>query len=245
MIQIELLEHHVRKVLNERAQRYMGVMRPLKLVIQNYPDDRVEWFDVPNNPQDPSAGSRRVPFAREIWIERDDFMESAPRKFFRMTPGREVRLRSAYLVTCNDVVRDGAGNLIELRCSYDPATRGGDAPDGRKVRGALHWVSVRYGVPARARLYDRLFKVEFPTDVSATGESGDFMVHLNPESLTTVDDAVVEPALAEASPETSFQLERLGYFCVDAESLPGRLLLNRTLPLRDTWAKVAARPDDT
>jgi len=239
VVQIDQFEHHVRRVLNEEAPRYMGVLDPLKLVIENYPEDGSEELEAVNNPQDPDAGTRKVPFSRELWIERDDFLEDPPKKFFRMAPGREVRLRYAYLVTCTGVVKDEQGRPVELRCTYDPATRGGDAPDGRKVRGTIHWVSARHAVPAEVRLYDRLFTTELPTRAP---EGQDFLANLNPHSLEVRTGVPVEPALAEAAPETRLQLERLGYFCVDRfDAAAGRPVLNRTVTLRDTWARIAGR----
>jgi len=235
-IQIERLEHSVREELNAHAPRAMAVLRPLRVVIENYPEDEVEELDAINNPEDPGMGVRKVPFSRVLYIERDDFMEDPPRKFFRLAPGREVRLRYAYFVTCTDVVKDAAGEIVELRCRYDPATRGGDAPDGRKVKGTLHWVSAAHAVPGEARLYDKLFSVEDPLDVS---EGRDFTSNLNPDSLERLTDCRFEPSLAGAQPGYQVQFERIGYFCVDPDSQPGALVFNRTVTLRDTWAKVA------
>ena len=237
-IQLAQFDHHVRAVMNEEAPRYMGVLRPLKVVIENYPEDRSEELEATNNPQDPSQGTRKVPFSRELWIERDDFLEDPPKKFFRLSPGREVRLRYAYLVTCTEVVKDDAGEVVEVRCTYDPETRGGDAPDGRKVRGTLHWVSARHAAAAEVRLYDHLFDREDPNDVP---EGRDFFASLNPDSLETLRDVPVEPALASAAPDGGFQLERLGYFCLDPDSRPDALVLNRTVGLRDTWATGARK----
>ena len=215
-IELERLEHAVREDLNRRAPRVMGVLRPLRVVIENYPEGQVEELEAVNNPEDPAAGTREVPFSRVLYIERDDFLEDPPKKFFRLAPGREVRLRYAYFVTCIGVVKDEAtGEVVELRCTYDPATRGGDAPDGRKVKGTLHWVSAEHAVQAEVRLYDRLFRVEDPLDVEP-GE--DFRAHLNPDSLVTLADCRVEPSVAGAAPGTRFQFERLGYFCVDPDS---------------------------
>jgi len=230
------LEFAIREQQNEVAPRAMGVLRPLKLVVENYPNDRMEMLEAVNNPQDAAAGTRQVPFSQELWIERDDFLEDAPKKFHRLTPGREVRLRYAYLVTCTGVVKNARGEVVEVRCRYDPKTRGGDAPDGRKVRGTIHWVSARHTVPAEVRLYDRLFTAESPREVS---EGGDYLAGLNPDSLERVSGAWLEPGLATAAPGARFQLERLGYFCVDPESRPGGLVLNRTATLRDSWAKIA------
>jgi glutaminyl-tRNA synthetase len=213
----------------------MGVLRPLRLVIENYPDDRVEEFDAINNPEDLSAGTRKVPFSKVLYIEREDFREEAPRKFFRLTPGREVRLRYAYLVTCTGFEKDDAtGEVTEVRCVYDPATQGGDAPDGRRVRGTLHWVSARHALDVEARLYDHLFSVEDPED-----DEGDWLGRLNPNSLETLPSCKVEPSLEGAEPGARFQFERQGYFCVDSrDSGPDRLVFNRTVSLRDSWARV-------
>jgi glutaminyl-tRNA synthetase len=226
------LEYCVRQVLNKTAPRRMAVLRPLKLVIDNYPAGQVEEFETQNNPEDASAGTRRVPFSRELWIERDDFMEDPPRKFYRLAPGREVRLRSAYFVTCREVVKDAAGAPVELRCSYDPASRGGAAPDGRSPKATLHWVSAAHAVPGEARLYDHLFTRPDP------GAEGDLVNDLNPRSEELLAECRLEPALAGLPPGTSVQLERLGYFCVDADSRPERTVLNRTVTLRDTWARL-------
>ena len=235
VVDLALLEYCIREELNRRAPRVMGVLRPLKVVIENYPEGQTEELDAVNNPEDPAAGIRQVPFSREIYIERDDFMENPPKKFFRLAPGREVRLRYAYFITCTDVIRDENGDITELRCTYDPATRGGDAPDGRKVKATLHWVSAAHAVPAEVRLYDRLFNHPNP----GAGKS-DFLAHLNPDSLEVLTDCKVEPSLAGAAPETRFQLERLGYFCIDRrDAAPDRLVLNRTVTLRDQWAKIA------
>src|SRR5262249_22517107 len=216
IVDVALLEHAVREDLNLRAQRVMGVLRPLKVVITNYPDGRSEELDVVNNPETPAAGTRKVPFSRELYIEHDDFREDPPKKFFRLAPGREVRLRNAYLITCQRVVKDAAGSVVELRCTYDPATRGGDAPDGRKVKATLHWVSAGHAVEPEVRLYDRLFSVETP----GAGDV-DFLTQLNPNSLEVVNHAKLEPSLATASPGARFQFERLGYFCADPDATPG------------------------
>jgi glutaminyl-tRNA synthetase len=235
---IALIEHCIREDLNRTSPRVMAVLNPLKVVIENYPEDRVEEMEAVNNPEDPQAGTRKVPFSRELYIEREDFMEDAPKKFFRLAPGREVRLRYAYFITCTDVVRDAAGNVTELRCTYDPATRGGDAPDGRKVKGTLHWVSARHAFAAQARLYDRLFLKEEPLEVA---EGEDWVDYLNPDSLKCVT-AQCEPSLREAGPAERFQFERLGYFCVDTKhSRAGAPVFNRTATLKDTWAKVAKK----
>jgi glutaminyl-tRNA synthetase len=240
VIDIGLLEHCVREDLNRRAPRGMAVLEPLKVVLVDYPDTTVEEMDVVNNPEDAGAGTRKVPFCRELYIERDDFMEDPPKTFFRLAPGREVRLRNAYLVTCAEVVKDSSGKVVELRCTYDPATRGGSAPDGRKVKSTLHWVSARHAVDAEVRLYDRLFTVADPDGVAArTGQ--DFTTLLNPHSLDVLQGCKIEPMLSAAAPGSRFQFERLGYFCADPDTRPGRPVFNRTVSLKDTWAKVAAR----
>ena len=231
VIDVGLLEFCVREDLNRTAPRVMGVLRPLKVVIENY-EGSGEEFETPNNPEDPAMGTRRVPFSKTIYIERDDFMEEPPKKFFRLAPGREVRLRSAYFITCTGVIKDAAGNIVELRATYDPATRGGDAPDGRRPKATLHWVSAEHALDCEVRLYDRLFNVEDPE------EGGDFLAHLNPNSLEVVSDAKLEPSVAGAAPLTRYQFERLGYFCVDRDSTESRLVFNRTATLKDTWAKV-------
>lgn len=234
-VDVALLEFSVREHLNKIAPRFMGVLKPLKIVIDNYPEDREELLEAINNPEDLSAGTRQVPFSRELYIEADDFMEDPPKKFFRLAPGREVRLRYAYFITCTNVIKDSDGNITEVHCSYDPATRGGDSPNGRKVKGTLHWVSARHARTAEVRLYDRLFNVENPG-----GEH--FLEQLNPTSLTIVDKCHLEPALAkQAVPGFRFQFERLGYFCVDPDTTTTKLVLNRTVTLRDTWAKIAQK----
>ena len=230
LVDVALLEHAVREDLNKRAPRVMGVLRPLRVVIENYPEDQTEEFSLVNNPEDPAAGTRQVPFSKEIFIERDDFMEDPPKKFFRLAPGREARLRGAYFITCTGVVKDPrTGEIVELRCTYDPATRGGDAPDGRKVKATLHWVSARHAVDAEVRLYDRLFNSEQP------GAAGDFRADLNPASLEVLTSAKVEPSVAAAAHGTRYQFERLGYFTVDPDSKPGSPVFNRTVTLKDTW----------
>jgi glutaminyl-tRNA synthetase len=231
-----MLDHSIRDVLNRTSPRRFGVLDPVKVVIENYPDGQVEEMDVVNNPEDPSAGSRRVAFSRELWIERDDFMEEPAPKFFRLAPGREVRLRSAYFVTCTSVVKDADGRIVEIRCAYDPSTRGGDSPDGRRPKATLHWVSAAHAVPAEVRLYDHLFVRPDPGS-----EGRDLLDDLNPASETVVSGALVEPALAEVGVGETVQFERLGYFCPDPDSAPGALVFNRTLTLKDTWAKVQAR----
>ena len=235
VIDIAMLEHAVRDDLNRRAPRVLGVLRPLKVVIENYPEGQSDELDAINNPEDPDAGTRKLPFSRELYIERDDFMEDPPRKFFRLGPGREVRLRYGYFITCTDVIKDAAGEVVELRCTYDPETRGGQAPDGRRVRGTIHWVSAEHAVDAEVRLYDHLFTSERPDD------DDDFMTTLNPESLEVVPNAKVEPSLADAVPSEKYQFERTGYFAVDPDSQPGALVFNRTVTLRSSWKKVAAR----
>jgi glutaminyl-tRNA synthetase len=239
VIDMAQLEHSVREDLNLRAPRVMTVLRPLKVVLTNYPEGQVEEVDVVNNPEDLSAGTRKVPFSRVLYIERDDFMEVPPKKFFRLSPGKEVRLRSAYFITCTDVVKDEHGEIVELRCTYDPATRGGDAPDGRRVKATMHWVSAAHAIPVEVRLYDRLFSAEDP---EATPEGKSFLDYLNQHSLEVLRDAQAEPSLAGAAVGTRVQFERLGYFCVDIDSTPGALVFNRTVSLRDAWAKIANQP---
>ena len=238
VIDVAQLEHSIREDLNRRAPRVMGVLRPVKVVLTNYPEGHVEEVDVINNPEDESAGTRKVPFARELYIERDDFIENPPKKFFRLSPGKEVRLRCAYFITCHEVVKNDRGEIVELRCTYDPATRGGDSPDGRKVKATLHWVSAAHAVPAEVRLYDRLFSVEDPENAP---EGKTFLDYLNPHSLEVLRDALVEPSLASAAPGDRVQFERLGYFSVDPDSRPGALVFNRTVSLRDTWARIAQK----
>jgi len=236
VVDIALLEHCLRQDLNRTARRVMAVLRPLKVVITNYPEGQTEEMDAVNNPEDPAAGTRKVPFSRELYIEREDFMEDPPKKFFRLAPGREVRLRYAYFITCTDVVKDPAtGEVTELRCTYDPATRGGDAPDGRKVKATLHWVSAAHAADAEVRLYDHLFTKEDPDDVP---EGQDFRANLDPHSLDVLAGCKVEPCLADAPAGSRYQFERLGYFCVDPDSALGRPVFNRTVTLRDTWAKI-------
>jgi glutaminyl-tRNA synthetase len=235
VIDVAQLEHSIREDLNKRARRVMGVLRPLKVVITNYPEGKTEEVDVINNPEDAAAGTRKVPFSRVLYIERDDFREDPPKKFFRLSPGKEVRLRCAYFVTCTDVVKDATGEIVELRCTYDPATRGGDSPDGRRVKATLHWVSAAHAIPAEVRLYDRLFSVEDP---ERAPEGKTFLDNMNPHSLDVLRACQVEPSLAPATPGTSVQFERLGYFCVDSDSRPGALVFNRTVSLRDTWARI-------
>ena len=235
IIEFGQLEHAVRDVLNRDSARRFAVLSPLKVVIENYPEGQVEEMDAVNNPEDPAAGTRKVPFSRELWIERDDFMEEPPAKFFRLAPGREVRLRSAYFITCREVGKDASGEVVELRCTYDPATRGGDSPDGRKPKATLHWVSAGHSMPAEVRLYDHLFTRPDP------GADGDLFADLNPGSEIVLQGCQVETSLADVPVGETVQFERLGYFCPDPDSGPGRLVFNRTLTLKDTWAKVQAQ----
>lgn len=237
VVDLALLEHCLREDLNKRAPRVMGVLKPLKVVITNYPEADSEELEAVNNPEDPAAGTRRVPFSRELYIERDDFMEDPPKKFFRLAPGREVRLRYAYFIKCEEVIKDENGAIAEVRCTYDPATRGGDAPDGRKVKATLHWVSAGHAIDAEVRLYDRLFNHPNP----GAGKT-DFTEHINPKSLTVLNGCKLEPSLASAEPESLYQFERLGYFCADRrDSQPGRPTFNRSVTLRDQWAKIAGK----
>ncbi|PIE65635.1 MAG: glutamine--tRNA ligase [Deltaproteobacteria bacterium] len=244
LVDIQLFEHTVRDHLNESCKRAMGVLRPLKLVITNLDEDAEDLLDAPFHPEDPSWGSRKVPFCRELYIERDDFREEAPRKWFRLAPGKEVRLRWACLLTCDEVIKDDSGEVVELRCSWDPDSRGGNAPDGRKVRGTLHWVSARHAIDAEVRLYDRLFGTENPL-----ADDGDFLEHLNADSLITLVGCKLEPALADAEPGSRWQFERLGYFCADESGDDNRRtdgpVFNRTITLRDTWAKIEAKLKET
>jgi glutaminyl-tRNA synthetase len=235
IVEIQYLEHCVREYLNNAAPRRMAVLDPIRVTIENYPEGQIEELDAINNPNDAAAGTRMVPFGRELYIERDDFMETPAPKFFRLAPGREVRLRYAYLVTCKEVVKDAAGKITELICTYDPASRGGNAPDGRKVKATLHWVSAARGVPAEVRLYDHLFRSADPD------AGGDWLADLNPDSVKVLTGAVVEPALAHARAGDTLQFERQGYFCADPDSTPARPVFNRSVGLRDTWAKVQAK----
>ncbi len=237
-VDMTLLEYCIREDLNRRAPRMMAVLRPLKVIITNYPEGGGEEIQAINNPEDPSAGTRKVPFTRELYIEQDDFMENPPKKFFRLAPGREVRLRYAYFITCVDVVKDGSGNIIELHCAYDPATRGGDAPDGRKVKSTLHWVSAEHSREAEVRLYEYLFVQANPEEDT---EDKDFISKLNPHSLDVLQGCRVEPALSGATTGNTYQFERLGYFCVDTDSSADKLVFNRTVTLKDTWVKVQKR----
>ncbi len=235
VIDVAQLEFCIREDLNLHAQRVMVVLRPLKVVLTNYPEGQVEEVDVINNPEDASAGTRKVPFSRVLYIEQDDFRENPPKKFFRLSPGKEVRLRCAYFITCQEVVKDANGEIVELRCTYDPATRGGDSPDGRKVKATMHWVSAAHATPAEVRLYDRLFSVEDP---EADEDGKTFVDHLNPASLEVLQGCQVEPSIVSASAGARFQFERLGYFNVDADSRAGALVFNRIVSLRDTWARI-------
>jgi glutaminyl-tRNA synthetase len=237
-VQLSALEHFVREDLNKRAPRVMAVLRPLRVVIDNYPDDLVEEMDAVNNPEDQSAGSRRVPFSKVLYIEQDDFREDPPKGYFRLAPGREVRLRYGYLVTCNSVLKDANGNIVELHCTYDPATQGGTTPDGRKVKSTIHWVSASHAVDCEVRLYDTLFMKENPNEVE---EGKDFTANLNPSSLEVLTGCKVEPSLRDAAAGTRYQFERLGYFCADPDSTSGKLVFNRTIGLRDTWSKIERR----
>lgn len=233
IIDVALLEHSVREDLNKTAQRVMGVLNPLKVVITNYPEDEIEMMEAINNPEDESMGTRQVPFTRELYIEREDFMEEPPKKFFRLSPGAEVRLRYAYFITCNEVIKDEQGNITELRCTYDPASYGGNSPDGRKVKATLHWVSATENVEAEIRLYDRLLMVQDPSEYKDV----DFRDMLNPESLKVLKKCYIEPFVNNAKPLSHFQFERMGYFCVDTSSTTEKMVFNRTVSLKDTWAK--------
>lgn len=235
VVEVAMLEYFVREDLNKHSPRVMAVLNPLKVVITNYPEGQVEEMDAINNPEDPEGGSRKVPFSRELYIEREDFMEDPPKKFFRLSPGAEVRLRYAYFITCDEVIKDENGEIIELRCSYDPATQGGNAPDGRRVKATLHWVSAQHARDAEVRLYEHLFTRPDPENV---GEGEDFTDYLNPNSLTVLDACKVEPYLAQTQPGDRYQFERIGYFCTDTDSTPEKLVFNRTVTLRDQWAKI-------
>lgn len=237
VIDLGLLEFCVREDLNKRAERRMAVLKPLKVVITNYPEGKTEWTECVNNPEDPAAGARKVPFSREIYIERDDFMEEPPKKYYRLSPGKEVRLRYSYIIRCDNIIKDTNGEVIELHCTYDEASKGGGSSDGRKVKGIIHWVSAPHAVPAEIRLFDRLFLKESPDDVE---EGKTFKDYLNPDSLVTVN-GYLEPALADAVPGDRFQFERLGYFCKDKDSAPEKAVFNRTVTLKDTWAKIASK----
>lgn len=239
IIDVSLLEFCVREDLNKTAKRVMGVFNPLKVTVTNYPEGQVEWLEAINNPEDESAGTRQVPFSRELYIEQDDFMENPPKKFFRLAPGAEVRLRYAYFLKCEEVVKDATGNVIELKCVIDPASKGGNSPDGRKVKGTIHWVSANHAIKAEARLYDRLFLKEDPED---GGEDCDFRNNLNPDSLIK-KECFIEPYLKNAAKMDKIQFERIGYFCVDPDSTPDKLIFNRTVTLKDSWAKIAGKEE--
>jgi len=234
-IELAMLEHFVREDLNKRAHRVMAVLRPLKVVIDNYPEGQIDEMEAVNNPEDPAAGTRKVPFSRVLYIEQDDFREEPPKGYFRLSPGKEVRLRYGYFITAQSIVKNDKGEVVEVHCTYDPATRGGNAPDGRKVKSTIHWVSAAHAVDAEVRVYDNLFTKEDPNDVA---EGQDFTANLNPNSLEIVNGAKLEPSLADAAAGMRYQFERLGYFCVDLDNKPGALVFNRTVALKDTWAKV-------
>jgi glutaminyl-tRNA synthetase len=230
VVDIALLEHFIREDLNKKAMRVMAVLKPLKVIIDNYPEDKTEELDAENNPEDPKSGTRKIPFSRVIYIEQDDFREDPPKKFFRLAPGREIRLKHAYYITCNDVVKNDRGEVIELHCSYDPESRGGGTADGRKVKGTLHWVSASHCLRAQIRLYEHLFTKENP---------GDFKEDINPNSVQVLNDCLVEPSLSSAKPGLNYQFLRQGYFCLDSEEGGGNnLVFNRTISLRDSWAKI-------
>jgi glutaminyl-tRNA synthetase len=237
-VQLSLLEHFVREDLNKRAPRVMAVLRPLRVVIDNYPDDTVDEMEAVNNPEDESMGTRRVPFSKVLYIEQDDFREDPPKQYFRLAPGREVRLRYGYFITCNEVIKDADGNVVELRCTYDPATRGGNAPDGRKVKSTIHWVSAAHALDCEVRHYDNLFTKENPNEVD---EGQDITANLNPNSLEVLTGCKVEPSLRDAAAGTRYQFERLGYFSVDLDSSSEKLVFNRTIGLRDSWSKIERR----
>jgi len=234
-VELAMLEHFVREDLNKRSPRVMAVLRPLRVVIDNYPENQVEEMDATNNPEDESAGSRKIPFSRVLYIEQDDFREVPPPKYFRLTPGREVRLRYGYFITCTSVVKNDKGEVVEVHCTYDPASHGGNSPDGRKVKSTIHWVSAAHAVDAEVRMYEHLFTKENPADVE---EGHDVLENLNPNSLEVITDAKIEPSLADAATGSRYQFERLGYFCADPDSKPGKLVFNRTVALKDTWARV-------
>jgi glutaminyl-tRNA synthetase len=238
-IELAMLEHFVREDLNKHAARVMAVLRPLKVVIDNYPENQVEEMDAVNNPEDPGAGTRKVPFSRVLYIEQDDFREDPPKQYFRLSPGREVRLRYGYFVTCTSVVKNDQGEVVEVHCTYDPATRGGNSPpDGRKVKSTIHWVSAAHALDAEVRIYENLFTKEDPNQ---TAEGQAFTANLNPNSLEALSHCKLEPSLAKAAVGSRYQFERLGYFCVDADSAPGKLVFNRTVALKDTWARIEKR----
>ena len=238
MVDLQLLEYCVRQDLNKRSLRRMGVLRPLKVVLTNYPEGQTEELEAVNNPEDPAAGTRRVPFSSVLFVEQEDFMENPPKDFFRLAPGREVRLRYAYFIRCEQVIKDEQGNIVELHCTYDPATRGGDAPDGRKVKATLHWVSAEHAVNAEVRLYDTLFTKPDPNEVE---EGQDALSNLNPNSLEVLTGVKLEPSLATAQPGDRFQFERMGYFCTDPNSSAVRPVFNRTVTLKDAWVKAQGK----
>jgi glutaminyl-tRNA synthetase len=238
IVEMALLEHHVRQYWNQQAPRVAGVLRPLKVVIENYPEEQVEYLEAINNPEDESAGTREVPFSRVLYIEQDDFMENPPKKFYRLFPGKEVRLRYGYFITCTNVVKDDDGNILELRATYDPETKGGYAPDGRRVKGTLHWVSAAHAIPAEVRLYEALFTEANPMDVE---EGEDFTATINPNSLEVIENAFIEPSVQDAAPGTTYQFERLGYFTVDPDTTAEKIVFNRTVTLKDTWSKIQKR----
>ncbi len=237
-VDIALLEHCVREDLNKRAQRVMAVLNPIRVIIENYPEEQEEYIDAINNPENPSAGTRKVPFSRVLYIERDDFMEDPPKKFYRLAPGREVRLRYAYFIKCKDVIKDETGNIAELICTYDPETKGGNAPDGRKVKATLHWVSAKHAINAEIRIYEHLFKKENPNEVE---QGCDWTDNINPDSLKILNTCKLEPSLSNAEIGQNYQFERIGYFCLDSDSTKDKLVFNRTVTLKDTWAKIAKR----
>jgi glutaminyl-tRNA synthetase len=237
-LELAMLEHFVREDLNKRAPRVMAVLRPLKVVIDNYPEAQVEEVEAVNNPEDESAGKRKVPFSKVLYIEQDDFREDPPKQYYRLSPGREVRLRYGYFITAHRVVKNDAGEIVEVHCTYDPATRGGNSPDGRKLKSTIHWVSAAHAVDAEVRVYDRMFTKEDPNQVE---EGQEFTANLNPQSLEVISNAKVEPSLAGASAGSRFQFERLGYFCVDPDSKPGMPVYNRTVALKDAWARIEKR----
>lgn len=237
IVDISLLEHCIREDLNKRAKRVMAVLRPLKVVIDNYPDDLVEEFEIENNPEDMSAGTRKVPFSKVIYIEQDDFMENPPKKYFRLMPGGEVRLKNAYFIKCNEIVKNEKGEIIELHCTYDPASRGGESPDGRKVKGTIHWVSAAHAVDAQVRLYDNLFTVPNPSEDS---EGKDFTDYINPNSLEVLEGCKIEPSILQSDLNDRYQFLRMGYFCLDSKySKEGQLVFNRIVGLKDSWAKIS------
>jgi glutaminyl-tRNA synthetase len=244
VVDVSLLEHELREHLNATSPRVMAVLRPLKVVLENFPEGEVVELDAPFDPEKPDGPSRKVFLTRELYVEREDFMENAPKKWFRLGPGREVRLRYGALITCKDVVKDAKGEVVELRCTWDPQSKGGAPADGRKVKGTIHWVSAQKSLPAEVRLYDRLFGVEAPERQKDGDKEVDYKTHLNPKSLETLTGCRVEPSLADRKPLERVQFERVGYFCVDLDSKPGALVFNRTISLRDSWAAQAGKSDE-